>query len=171
MAKVTILGMPELQANLKTLGSALTAVLDKAALAGGEVFRVAAIAKAPHRTGNLKRNIVCQKTSEDPAGGGFLLSLAGPRDTATVAVGPNAEAWYGRLVEYVHAIVPRGQAARAHRLKTERAKRAAGFEFVPAHPFMRPAFDESRPAAEAAAVAVLRQATERAAAALPVKAE
>jgi HK97 gp10 family phage protein len=69
----------------------------------------------------------------------------GTRGTLVAKVHLSKEAWYGRLVEFGHRIAKGGA------LRGRRRGRVAGN--VPAHPFMRPAFDSKREAAVAAIIA------------------
>jgi hypothetical protein len=87
---------------------------------------------------------IAMAESDEAAVGGFLGALSGPRTKATAGIGFAKEGWYWRLVEFGHAVVSKGGARAAHRLKTVKAKQAAGYGFVKAHAFLRPAFDSGK---------------------------
>lgn len=100
----------------------------EAALAGAEVIRAEAEAKAPRKTGTLADDIWVGVKKQTKA-------------RVEVEIGPGEEGWYGRLVEDGHAIVV--------------GRRTVGY--VPPHPFMRPALDEKTNEAQEAFVEELRR--------------
>lgn len=96
--------------------------LREVALAGAEVIRAEAEAKAPRQTGTLASDIHAAVEKQT-------------KSRVMVKIGPGEKGWYGRLVEEGHAIV------RGGRRKGKKAKgRVVGH--VPPQPFLRPAFDE-----------------------------
>lgn len=97
------------------------------ALAGAEVIRAEAATLAPRKYGDLAENI--EKEVEKQT-----------RARVEVRVGPGEEVWYGRLVEFGHAIVVGGirVVKRSGRVRWYGGKKVGD---VPPHPFMRPAFD------------------------------
>jgi HK97 gp10 family phage protein len=147
--------MPELVVGLKELGDNINLLDQKlqrkivrtAAMAGIEVFRKDAIARAPRRTddyektdkggkkrgpGFLKKNI--KRRGKPLPDGGFEAST-----------GPNRRAWYGSLVErgFTHQA-----GKRSGRGRPNAAHNAATGKHVPGKPFMRPAFDTKQKQAE-----------------------
>ncbi|ABA60074.1 HK97-gp10 family putative phage morphogenesis protein [Burkholderia multivorans] len=123
MSSVQILGLADLQADFLKLAKAQsTKALRRATVAGANVIRDEARARAPKKTGKLKRNIVTaalkQKDSPGIATAGVRVRTKGKADS------PN-NAFYWRFVEL-------------------------GTQFMKAEPFMRPAFDASIAQAEGA---------------------
>ncbi|MBU9420064.1 HK97 gp10 family phage protein [Burkholderia multivorans] len=123
MSSVQILGLADLQADFLKLAKAQsTKALRRATVAGANVIRDEARARAPKKTGKLKRNIVTaalkQKDSPGIATAGVRVRTKGKADS------PN-NAFYWRFVEL-------------------------GTQFMKAKPFMRPAFDASIAQAEGA---------------------
>ncbi|MDN7743044.1 HK97 gp10 family phage protein [Burkholderia multivorans] len=123
MSSVQILGLADLQADFLKLAKAQsTKALRRATVAGAKVIRDEARARAPKKTGKLKRNIVTaalkQKDSPGIATAGVRVRTKGKADS------PN-NAFYWRFVEL-------------------------GTQFMKAEPFMRPAFDASIAQAEGA---------------------
>lgn len=105
----------------------------ESALAGAEVFRAEAAAKAPRgKTGTLAGDMQKELVKQTKA-------------RVEIKVGPGKKGWYGFLVEDGHAIV-RG-----------RGKSAKVIGHVPPHPFMRPVFDEKTGEAEGAVAKELRR--------------
>ena len=97
------------------------------ALAGAEVIRAEAATLAPRKTGTLAGDI--QKEVKKQT-----------KSRVDIHVGPGKQAWYGRLVEFGHAIVAGGTLVTKF---SGRVIRIGGKKVgdVPPHPFMRPAFD------------------------------
>lgn len=137
--ELTFTGGKELAAALRKLPELVaTEVLETAVVAGAGILREAAALRAPRpgirrRTGIRLADSIKVTVTEKT------------RSAVTVNVGTKVP--YAHLVEFGHQIVPRGpgravSAARANRRKVSRS--ASGF--VPARPFMRPAFDENREA-------------------------
>ncbi|WP_175807746.1 HK97-gp10 family putative phage morphogenesis protein [Burkholderia cenocepacia] len=123
MSSVQILGLADLQANFAKLAKAQsTKALRRATLAGAKVIRDEARARAPKKTGKLKRNIVSsslrQKESPGVATAGVRVRSKGKEDSPT-------NAFYWRFVEL-------------------------GTQNMKAEPFMRPAFDAAIAQAEGA---------------------
>lgn len=123
MSSVQILGLADLRADFEKLAKAQsTKALRRATVAGAKVIRDEARARAPKKTGKLKRNIVAsalrQKDSPGIATAGVRVRTKGKADS------PN-NAFYWRFVEL-------------------------GTQFMKAEPFMRPAFDASIAQAEGA---------------------
>lgn len=104
----------------------------EAALAGAEVIRAEASAKAPRKTGILARDIQKEVTKQT-------------KSRVEIHVGPGKKGWYGRLVEHGHAIVKGG--------------RVIGH--VPPKPFLRPAFDEKVDEAQSVIADELKRRIER----------
>jgi HK97 gp10 family phage protein len=120
--------------------------LEKALIAGGEVFKAAIVERTPHRTpggsedalppGALKRDIQIKVT---PGG-----------KEPTVLVGPGENtAQVMRWLEWGHRVVSRLATAKA-------SKKTSANEHVPAHPVMRPAYEASRDASLRAVIQSLK---------------
>ena len=114
----TIEGMGHLKAQFEELSNkAQRAVMRKALTQTGAVVLKAARAKCPVKTGKLKKSIK-QSVSVKEGGESYVkIFVSKP---------------HGHLIEFGHAI--------------KRVKGGPTFGHVPAHPFMRPAIDESHPA-------------------------
>jgi len=123
MSSVQILGLADLQADFAKLAkSQSTKALRRATLAGAKVIRDEARARAPKKTGKLKRNIVSaslrQKESPGIATAGVRVRTKGGADSLN-------NAFYWRFVEL-------------------------GTQHMRAQPFVRPSFDTSIDRAEGA---------------------
>lgn len=113
---IEIIGEEELAKRLRMVSDGVKGKeLQKAVRAGIGVLRDEVQRRAPVRRGILKRNIGTKTKVRSP------VEVEG-------SVGFKRAGWYGRLVEMGHAIVSRGKVV-GH---------------VPAHPFLRPAFDTKR---------------------------
>ncbi len=113
-------GLDKLQDKLKALDDAVAAdMLEKAVLAGAKIVRDDASRRAPKRTGKLSESIEVEVKAKS-------------RESVSVAVGPNKEAFYGKFIELGHALVRGSKKAE---------KKVLGH--VPARPFLRPAIDEN----------------------------
>ena len=93
--------------------------------------------KAQKKPGTLRHSIAVR-----------LLTARSAKDAVTARISVKKAAWYGRLVEFGHRIVPRlpkgdgvrGSAKSMARRQARKAAHARG-QNVPAKPFLRPAFD------------------------------
>ncbi|WGS46803.1 HK97 gp10 family phage protein [Burkholderia sp. JSH-S8] len=123
MSSVQIIGLADLQAEFARLAKGQsTKALRRATVAGAKVIRDEARARAPKRSGKLRRNIVSAALRQKDAPG---LATAGVRvRTKGKGDSPN-NAFYWRFVEL-------------------------GAQHMKAEPFMRPAFDASLVQAEGA---------------------
>ncbi|MGU7780528.1 HK97-gp10 family putative phage morphogenesis protein [Burkholderia sp. PU8-34] len=123
MSSIQILGLADLQADFAKLAKAQsTKALRRATLAGAKVIRDEARARAPKKTGKLRRNIASTSLRQKESPG---VATAGVRvRTKGKANSPN-NAFYWRFVEL-------------------------GTQHMKAEPFMRPAFDASIAQAEGA---------------------
>ncbi len=157
--EVKIEGLDELQDKLKAIaGDQFRKVVRDSTQKGAEVIRSQAETNAPSGPGkdaiHLKQNIIAKATSKSGTWSGEV----------SVQVGPDQDAWYGRLVEFGHDIVNR---FRNTKVKTK-AKNAAGFTYariasrkvigkVVPHPFLRPAFDSKKDEAAETVISELKQ--------------
>lgn len=87
MAKLELLGMENLIAEVEKLGAAGNRIENKALREAGEVVRGAIEKETPKRTGTLRESI---KASGVRAKEGMKQVLVGPGD----------EGWYGKFVEF-----------------------------------------------------------------------
>jgi HK97 gp10 family phage protein len=138
MAKITITGLDEIQANLLKLPAMFGDALRSAANTGATLVKDEVVLRAPEDRGILKSAIyqkhIPELSSTDTQV--YYVSWRKGKGSAT-------DAFYGRWVEYGHWFVPprpKGVSQKAHRA----ANRAV---FIPAHPFLRPAFDATKAAA------------------------
>lgn len=114
---VSIEGGEELRRKLGDLADAVAGdALLQAMMAGGEVVRREAIARAPQKEGTLRRNIVVRKSGRPK------------RDRAAVSVGPNRKAAHGIPLELGHRLVRNGKVV-GH---------------VAPRPYLRPALDSKK---------------------------
>lgn len=121
--KVSIEGQRQIVRRLNVLSDEVAKThLEASTLEGAEVIRKAIEDKAPKQTGYLKEHI---EKEIDPKNS--------RRNKVTVKIGPHKDAFYAYFVEFGHALVKGSKKA---------TKKVIGN--VPAHPFMRPAFDESK---------------------------
>ncbi|KVP60803.1 hypothetical protein WK72_19070 [Burkholderia ubonensis] len=123
MSSVQVLGLADLRADFEKLAKAQsTKALRRATVAGAKVIRDAARARAPKRSGKLRRNIVSAALRQKDAPG---LATAGVRVRSKGKGDSPTNAFYWRFVEL-------------------------GAQHMKAEPFMRPAFDASLAQAEGA---------------------
>ncbi|AFQ50444.1 HK97-gp10 family putative phage morphogenesis protein [Burkholderia cepacia] len=123
MSSVQILGLADLQAGFVKLAKAQTTkALRRATVAGAKVIRDEARARAPKKTGRLRRNIVSAALRQKDALG---LATAGVRVRTKGKGGSPTNAFHWRFVEL-------------------------GTQHMRAQPFVRPAFDASIAQAEGA---------------------
>ena len=126
--KITVLGDKELIAKLNRIGvDASGPMLDLAAQAGAEVIRHQASQNAPYETGNLRRSIHTAKVE-----GGIM--------TVWYDVGSNED--YAAMQEYGGTITAKRGKLLVFEIDGQLifTKQVT----VPAHPYLRPAFDEKR---------------------------
>ena len=97
------------------------------ALAGAEVIRAEAATLAPRMSGALAENIEKEVKKQT-------------KSRVDIHIGPGEEVWYGRLVEFGHAIVVGGIriVKRSGRVRWYGGEKVGD---VPPKPFLRPAFD------------------------------
>ncbi|MCA8213725.1 HK97 gp10 family phage protein [Burkholderia cepacia] len=123
MSSVQIIGLADLQADFGKLARAQsTKALRRATVAGAKVIRDEARARAPKKTGKLRRNIVSAALRQKDAPG---LATAGVRVRSKGKADSPNNAFYWRFVEL-------------------------GAQHMKPEPFMRPAFDASIAQAEGA---------------------
>jgi HK97 gp10 family phage protein len=123
MSSVQIVGLADLQSDFQKLAKAQSAkALRRATVAGAKVIRDEARARAPKKSGKLRRNIVSAALRQKDAPG---LATAGVRVRSNGKADSPNNAFYWRFVEL-------------------------GTQFMKATPFMRPAFDASIAQAEGA---------------------
>lgn len=123
MSSVQILGLGDLRADFEKLAKAQsTKALRRATLAGAKVIRDEARARAPKKSGKLRRNIVSAALRQKDAPG---IATAGVRVRTKGKGDSPSNAFYWRFVEL-------------------------GTQHMRAQPFARPAFDASIGQAEGA---------------------
>ncbi len=139
--RIRCTGGEEIQRRLQMLPREIAGEpMREAAMAGAEVIRQEAVknAQAHRRTGTLAGDIHAEIAKESIG------------ERVVVHIGPGKKGWYGRLLEFGHAIV-RG------RRKAE--KRVIGQ--VPPHPWLRPALDAKKEEAKHAMAEELERRLER----------
>jgi HK97 gp10 family phage protein len=138
-------GFAEFAAKLRALPAQIgEGPLRSAAVAGGTLLRDEASQRAPDgETGNLKRAIylkfIDEKSSETRKV--YYVSIRRGTKESTDKQGANDVAYYGHMVEFGHWYVP--PKPKGVRWKVHRAK-YIGKKWVPATPFLRPAFEARR---------------------------
>lgn len=129
---IKIEGLKEAEAAMKLLPERLAKRAGAEAVrAGAAVFRKSILAKVPVKTGKLKRSIQIKMLTKG-RDPLKIQALVGP----TQGRKAKSDGWYGRLVEF-------------------------GTVHAQAHPFIRPAFDESQHAATQAMIDKLGPAIEK----------
>ncbi len=124
--RVDVIGEEELRRKLRALDGAVRgANLAAAAEAGALLIQDAAKEKAPYRTGNLRRSIHTNVTSNDTR--------------ATATVGTDVE--YAAQVEFGGTIKAKNKKS-LHWVDKDGKEHFAKSVTQPARPYLRPAFDE-----------------------------
>ena len=125
----TIIGLPHMKAQFAEFSNKVQrAVMRKALTQTGAIVKKAAKAKVPVLTGALKKSIK-ESVSVKEGGESYVkIFVSKP---------------HGHLIEFGHAI--------------KATKGGPSFGHVPAHPFMRPAVDESKPEIVGAFVTFINQ--------------
>ena len=138
-------GLEELDAALDALGEELKSeVLTDALRRAAQPLLDRAKQLAPRSDDPLQKRHLADSIKTSRRGGKrarLLLSVSG---AASILAGPSAP--HGHLVEFGHAIVVGGKASARLTRRDLRAGKKAGTTIghVPAHPFMRPAWDSTR---------------------------
>lgn len=142
-AKTT--GFAEFAAKLRQLPAEIgEAPLRSAAVAGGRILRDEAAARAPEgETGNLKRALYLKFIEERSSATRKVYYVSIRRGTKGNGSKRDANdvAYYGHMVEFGHWYVP--PRPKGVRWKAHRAQHI-GKKWVPAKPFLRPAFEARR---------------------------
>lgn len=125
----------------KLIEAAGESTLRATGFAGAVVFRDEASRLVPVKEGIIKRNIIVKRAEEK--------SDSNVRQTYLVTVrtgkqGNEGDAYYWRWVEKGHKIVPRKPKDVAWKVHRAAAELEYGNSKVPAHPFMRPAYDNMK---------------------------
>lgn len=141
---VRVEGGRELARSLTKLGDGVADALELAIGAGGHVIRDAASRNAPKKTGTLARSITVHTTAT--------------RTSAEAEVGTNLD--YARIQELGGTVRP-VHARLLHWVDDAGEDIYARSVTIPAHPYLRPAFDENEDAAADAVGDVLRKIVER----------
>ena len=124
-----LIGDKELQRMFKTLGDRVQRKVARQAVnAGATPISKAAQAGAPEESGALKLALKGGKRLKTYKESGTVVAIIGPRTNVKTEVDgrPRVPAHYARLAEDGHI--------------------AANGEYVPGHPFLRPAFDQNESA-------------------------
>jgi HK97 gp10 family phage protein len=132
MDKVRWTGLDQIEANLLKMAEMFGDDLRSAANTGATVIRDEVVLRAPEDKGILKSQIYQKHVDEEssPTRQVYVVSW---RKGSNAAL----DAYYGFWVEYGHWYVPpkaKGITWKQHRIATKTT-------FVPAHPFLRPAYE------------------------------
>lgn len=127
-----IKGLREVQENLAKLGGKIQhRVLRKALQAGIDVMGKAVQERTPVKTGLLRSSV------------GTVVKISDKEQGGMAVVGFGKEGHVARMVEFGHN-AKRSEKGQFTKLKGKgKAAAQDATEFIPAHPFMRPAFDAS----------------------------
>lgn len=138
-------GFAEFAALLRSLPAEVgEGPLRSAAVAGGKVLRDEAATRAPSgKTGDLKRALYLKFIEEQSTSTRkvYYVSIRRGKKKKADDEGPNNVAYYGHMVEFGHWYVP--PKPKGVRWKVHRAAHV-GKKWVPAKPFLRPAFEARR---------------------------
>ena len=135
--------------------------------AGAKIIQAAARAKVPIDTGNLKRSITIKVLSRNRDGMSVTALIGPASESRSKKVGKRGRRWgdgfYGYFVEYgTRRQFSGGKTGkRIQALKSEkRLKEFNQHGGTPPKPFMRPAYDENKGAAQQAMLDVIGNAIE-----------
>jgi len=160
-------GAEELMATLKSMGETQALKSMRGAVrSGATVIKNAANMYAPVGARHGERwhpNRPALKGSIKTAS-----AVSWEQGVIAVYVGPDKKVFYADFVERGHAMVPRGRrlkvrkgATRTERAAKYREKYGSELGFVPAQPYMRPAFDSHNSAAQQRAGQFLKRSIRR----------
>lgn len=145
MAKVQIRGIRAAQERLKTLPDDVAEhALRSSAYAGADLLKDEVIARAPRKSGRLKRSIYTKHLDEHSGRDKQAYRVGvrrGRKRKSDKDDGPDDTAFYAAWGEYGHWHVPPkpdGVSWKEHR------KQHIGKKWVPAQQFIRPAFEAKR---------------------------
>ncbi len=125
---VEIIGLPELEAKLARLSDALRgSFLETAVKSGAKLIEGPAKEKVPVKTRNLKRSIHIEASSTST--------------TAEAKIGTDVV--YAAIQEFGGTIVPKSKPYLVFKTKDGAWHSVKSVE-IPAHPYLRPAFDENK---------------------------
>lgn len=134
--KAEIQGLEQLRAKLRAAGPELAArCLEKALKEGSAVIEKAIRSRTPVKEGDLVADLHTE------------VAIASDGLSGQAKIGFGKQSHVARWVEFGHREVSHGT--------TKKERKEIGH--VPAHPFMRPAFDESKAAAKETVVKVLSE--------------
>jgi HK97 gp10 family phage protein len=128
----------------KLIEAAGESTLRATGMAGARLIQAQAIANTSrfaHPTGIIKNNIIIKRVEEE--------SKDSEKQTYIVTVrtgkrNVEGDAFYWDWVENGHAFVPRNPTSKKWEMHREAARLEYGTSSVPAHPFMRPAYESKR---------------------------
>lgn len=146
--KAKVEGTRQLTAKLSKMGTDVSKYLEPAAVAGALVLQNAAKRLAPVKAGNLRRSIHIGghedqapdfSSSAENRGNGRVPDPERDDERVTVYVGTDVE--YAKIQEFGGTIKPK--TARALVFEVNGEVVTTGAVTIPAHPYMRPAYDEN----------------------------
>jgi HK97 gp10 family phage protein len=144
---IRLVGAKELQAALDALEKKTVTKFSRTAVReGAKVVQRAAKAKAPKRSGKLRRSIRVRAKKNKKKGEVAFLVTSGAGDNVF-----KGETWYGAAVEFGHKVGKRPSGVRGAISKFLGDNRKQ----VPPHPFLAPAFQAAADAAASAITAKL----------------
>lgn len=153
---IELKGIAEMKARMRALSAEVTGPMSQHAVrAGGRVIQAAMIEYTPVL---IEKN--AGSNALEPGAVKADIKVRFPAEQnkfeATALIGPGAKTKHvARFVEYGHRMVTGGQAKVLASGKTS-GRGTVGEQDVPAHPFLRPAWEESVAEAQAAEVESLR---------------
>lgn len=139
MTNVQVLGLAELKNKMLTLGSKINRqALRSALVAGAKEIKKEAIALAPIKTGRMRRALYIKKMGKpNPFQENVIVGVRSGKRLQK----RDLDAYYWKFIEFGHLTRPKGK-SRSNSARISAA--AAGAKMVPAQPFVRPAFENSK---------------------------
>jgi HK97 gp10 family phage protein len=154
---IRIDGMEDLLKRLKTLEPKLAKkVIRQSLRAGAKVILTAARAKAPRRSGLLKKSIKVRALKRSRTGRIGITVQTGEGDF-------QGKTFYGAFVEYGHKLGARQRKPPSDGEQLRKAIESGGSDrrFIEAKPFMEPAFDQNKDKAAAVIKQMILEGIER----------
>ncbi len=136
---IQVLGLTELKKKMLTLSFKINRQALKSALvAGAKEIKKEAISMAPVKTGRMRNAIYVKKMGKpNPFQENVIVGVRSGKKLQK----RNLDAFYWKFIEFGHLTRPKGKA----RTKNGRISAITdGAKMIPAHPFVRPAFESAK---------------------------
>ena len=136
---IQVLGLSELKNKMLTLGYKINRQALKSALvAGAKEIKKEAMALAPVKTGRMRNAIYIKKMGKpNPFQENVIVGVRSGKRLQK----RNLDAFYWKFIEFGHLTRPKGKS----RSKAGRISAITnGAKMIPAHPFVRPAFESAK---------------------------